>query len=196
MAELTPGLMLVHGNRAEQLREVLVAWLRHSPLDPLENEYLLVHSNGIAQWLRLALAERDQGCGIAAALDFLLPSRFMWQAYRAVLGAGAVPEQSPLDKDPLAWRLMRLLPTLAGQTGFEPVARFLADDAGVRKRHQLAYRLADLFDQYQVYRADWLDAWSRGRLVLPDALGREAEALSESQAWQARLWRALLDDLG
>ncbi|MFA7474969.1 MAG: exodeoxyribonuclease V subunit gamma, partial [Castellaniella sp.] len=79
MAELTPGLMLVHGNRAEQLREVLVAWLRHSPLDPLENECLLVHSNGIAQWLRLALAERDQGCGIAAALDFLLPSRFMWQ---------------------------------------------------------------------------------------------------------------------
>ncbi len=196
MAELTPGLMLVHGNRAEQLREVLVAWLRHSPLDPLENEYLLVHSNGIAQWLRLALAERDSGCGIAAALDFLLPSRFMWQAYRAVLGAGAVPEQSPLDKDPLAWRLMRLLPTLADQPGFEPVARFLADDAGVRKRHQLAHRLADLFDQYQVYRADWLDAWGRGQLVLPDALGREPEALSESQAWQARLWRALLDDLG
>lgn len=195
MAELTPGLMLVHGNRAEQLREVLVAWLRHSPLDPLENEYLLVHSNGIAQWLRLALAERDRGCGIAAALDFLLPSRFMWQAYRAVLGAHAVPEQSPLDKDPLAWRLMRLLPALAGQPGFEPVARFLADDAGVRKRHQLAHRLADLFDQYQVYRADWLDAWSRGEIVLPDALGRD-RPLPDSQAWQARLWRALLDDLG
>ena len=195
MAELTPGLMLVHGNRAEQLREVLVAWLRHSPLDPLENECLLVHSNGIAQWLRLALAERDQGCGIAAALDFLLPSRFMWQAYRAVLGAGAVPEQSPLDKDPLAWRLMRLLPLLAGRPGFEPVARFLADDAGVRKRHQLAHRLADLFDQYQVYRADWLDAWSRDEIVLPDALGRD-QPLPETEAWQARLWRALLHDLG
>ncbi|MBB6083674.1 exodeoxyribonuclease V subunit gamma [Castellaniella defragrans] len=195
MTELTPGLMLVHGNRAEQLREVLVAWLCHSPLDPLENECLLVHSNGIAQWLRLALAEREQGCGIAAALDFLLPSRFMWQAYRAVLGANAVPEQSPLDKDPLAWRLMRLLPALAGEPGFEPVARFLADDAGVRKRHQLAHRLADLFDQYQVYRADWLDAWSRGEAVLPDAYGRE-RPLPESQAWQARLWRALLDDLG
>ncbi|MFV0284079.1 MAG: exodeoxyribonuclease V subunit gamma [Castellaniella sp.] len=195
MAELTPGLMLIHGNRAEQLREVLVAWLRHSPLDPLENECLLVHSNGIAQWLRLALAQRDQGCGIAAALDFLLPSRFMWQAYRAVLGAHAVPEQSPLDKDPLTWRLMRLLPTLAGQPGFEPVARFLADDAGVRKRYQLAHRLADLFDQYQVYRADWLDAWSRGAAILPDAFGHDP-ALPESQAWQARLWRALLDDLG
>jgi len=195
VAELTPGLMLVHGNRAEQLREVLVAWLRHSPLDPLENECLLVHSNGIAQWLRLALAERDQGCGIAAALDFLLPSRFMWQAYRAVLGAGAVPEQSPLDKDPLAWRLMRLLPALARQQGFEPVARFLADDADVRKRHQLARRLADLFDQYQVYRADWLDAWGRGEFILPDAYGGD-QPLPESQAWQARLWRALLEDLG
>ncbi|WP_368641605.1 exodeoxyribonuclease V subunit gamma [Castellaniella ginsengisoli] len=196
MAEITPGLMLVHGNRAEQLREVLVAWLRHSPLDPLENECLLVHSNGIAQWLRLALADPEQGCGIAAALDFLLPSRFMWQAYRAVLGADAVPELSPLDKDPLAWRLMRLLPTLASQPGFEPVARFLAEDADVRKRHQLARRLADLFDQYQVYRADWLDAWSRGETVLPDAFGRDAAALPEAHAWQARLWHALLDDLG
>ena len=195
MAELTPGLMLVHGNRAEQLREVLVAWMQHTPLDPLENECLLVHSNGIAQWLRLALADRDQGCGIAAALDFLLPSRFMWQAYRSVLGAAAVPEHSPLDKDPLAWRLMRLLPTLAQQPGFEPVARFLADDTGVRKRHQLAHRLADLFDQYQVYRADWLDAWGRGDMLLPDALGRD-QPLADDQAWQARLWRALLDDLG
>jgi len=63
--------MLVHGNRAEQLRDVLVAWLRGNPLDPLENECLLVHSNGIAQWLRLALAECETGCGVAAALDFL-----------------------------------------------------------------------------------------------------------------------------
>lgn len=191
--DLMPGLVLVHGNRAEQLRDVLVAWMRHNPLAPLENECLLVHSNGIAQWLRLALAQDAHG-GIAAALDFLLPSRFMWQAYRSVLGAGAVPEDSPLDKDALVWRLMRLLPAVLDRPEYTVLQQFLADDADVRKRYQLAGRLADLFDQYQVYRADWLQAWSEGRMVLPDGRGQDQD-LPATQAWQAHLWRALLDDL-
>lgn len=195
VGELTPGLMLVHSNRAEQLRDVLVAWLQHAPLSPLEQEIVLVHSNGIAQWLRLALAQRGTGCGIAAGLDFLLPSRFLWRAYRAVLGPDQVPERSPLDKPALVWRLMRLLPQLAGQPVYAPLARFLADDPDMRKRFQLSERLADLFDQYQVYRADWLDAWGRGRDEVTDGRGH-TEPLPASQAWQAALWRALAADVG
>ena len=149
--ELSPGLIVIHGNHLEELRALAVQWMRRYPLRPLENEVLLVQSNGIAQWLKLALAERD-GCGIAAALDVDLPARFLWQAYRSVLGRDAIPPQSPLDKAPLTWRLMRLLPGLLSQDVFAPLRRFLAEDPDLRKRHQLAERLADLFDQYQVYR--------------------------------------------
>jgi exodeoxyribonuclease V gamma subunit len=53
---LTPGLMLVHGNQPEMLRDLLVEWMKRYPLAPLENEIILVQSNGIAQWLKLALA--------------------------------------------------------------------------------------------------------------------------------------------
>ena len=70
--ELSPGLIVIHGNHLEELRALAVQWMRRYPLRPLENEVLLVQSNGIAQWLKLALAERD-GCGIAAALDVDLP---------------------------------------------------------------------------------------------------------------------------
>ena len=197
--QIIPGLMVLHGNRAEVLRDVLVAWMRRHPLAPLENEVVLVQSNGIAQWLRLALAAEPQthggGCGIAAALDLLLPSRFIWQAYRTVLGADAVPEHSPFDKPRLTWRLMRLLPMLAAQEIHAPLRRFLADDADMRKRHQLAVRLADLFDQYQVYRADWLAAWAQGDDVLPDARGQRPP-VPEEQGWQPALWRALIADVG
>lgn len=190
--ELTPGLVLVHGNRAEQLRDVLAAWMQHSPLEPLENECVLVQSNGIAQWLRLALADNRYG-GVAAALDFLLPSRFMWQAYRSVLGPESVPERSALDKDALVWRLMRLLPELSAQARYAVLQQFLADDPDVRKRYQLACQVADIFDQYQVYRADWLQAWAEGRQVLP---GMHAEPdIPETQVWQAHLWQDLLADL-
>ena len=166
--ELARGLMLVHGNHAEALRELMIAWIRRHPLAPLETETILVQSNGIAQWLKRWLARApdaadDPGCGIAAGLDFSLPSRFLWQVYRAVLGPGAVPEVSPFDKPRLMWRLMRMLPSLVAEPVHAPLARFLADDGDLRKRFQLAERLADLFDQYQVYRADWLAAWAAGR---------------------------------
>ena len=191
--------MVVHGNRMEDLRALAVEWMRRHPLDPLENETILVQSNGIAQWLRLALAREpdaaEPGCGIAAALDVQLPARFLWQAYRAVLGPAEVPRTSPFDKDPLIWRLMRLLPERLDQPVFAPLARFLANDADRRKRHQLAAQLADLFDQYQVYRADWLDDWARGDDRLRRA-GGDGESLAPEQRWQAELWRALLDDIG
>ncbi|WP_445004632.1 exodeoxyribonuclease V subunit gamma [Halomonas mongoliensis] len=198
--ELEPGFMVIHGNRLEALRGLAVEWMRRHPLGALENETILVQSNGISQWLKLALAadEPRGGAGIAAALDVTLPARFLWQAYRSVLsqrdGEEAVPPVSPFDKPRLVWRLMRLLPTLLDAPVFAPLARFLEGDDDLRKRHQLAERLADLFDQYQVYRADWLAAWAAGEDVLITARG-EARPLAEAQRWQAALWRALRDDI-
>ncbi|MGO2398867.1 MAG: exodeoxyribonuclease V subunit gamma [Halomonas sp.] len=198
---LTPGFMVVHANRLEDLRGLAVEWMRLHPLGPLENETILVQSNGIGQWLKLALAEdpAQGGAGIAAALNVTLPARFLWQAYRTVLthitgDAQAVPETSPFDKSRLVWRLLRLLPSLAEKPAFAPLARFLETDRDQRKHYQLAERLADLFDQYQVYRADWLDAWARGEDVLITARG-EARPLDEHQRWQPELWRALRDDV-
>ena len=156
-AVLRPGLLVVHANHPESLRDVLRRWWAAHPLDPLEDEWVLVQSNGVAQWLKLSLAApvSQGGWGIAAALRTELPSRFQWRAYRAVLGEGAVPAESAFDKPRLLWRLMRLLPPLLEEPVFAPLHRFLADDADLRKRHQLAERLADLLDQYQVYRADY-----------------------------------------
>ena len=197
---LTPGFMVVHGNHPETLRDLVRDWMRRHPLAPLEDECILVQSNGVAQWLRLALAQdpAQGGYGIAAALQVQLPMRFVWQAYRAVLGAEAVPRSSALDAEPLTWRLMRLLPELLQDPTFAPLQRFLAQDEDLRKRHQLAERLADLLDQYQVYRADWLADWAHsedGRDTFTQ--GRQgAQPVPPEQAWQPRLWRALRDDVG
>ncbi|MBI0548213.1 exonuclease V subunit gamma, partial [Dickeya dianthicola] len=187
---LQPGLMAIHSNHPEALRNVLVSWMAANPLGGLENELILVQSNGIGQWLKLALARdtRDGGCGVAAALDIQLPSRFFWQVYRSVLGNEQVPETSPFDKSLLVWRLVRLLPELLTQPEFAALARFLHQDTDLRKHYQLAERLADLFDQYQVYRADWLAQWAAGDDVLATSR-RGVEPLPEDQRWQPLLWR-------
>ncbi|QCP51600.1 exodeoxyribonuclease V subunit gamma [Trinickia violacea] len=192
--------MLIHGNQSERLRDLLVEWMKRYPLAPLESETILVQSNGIAQWLKLALAadsdrvSGEGGCGIAAALEISLPSSFIWQAYRAVLGASSVAEDSPFDKSRLVWRLMRILPAVVDRPVFEPLRRFISNDDDRRKRFQLAERIADLFDQYQMYRADWLASWAQGDDVVLDARG-ERHALPDEQCWQAALWRELVTDV-
>ncbi|HWX67134.1 MAG TPA: exodeoxyribonuclease V subunit gamma [Rhodanobacter sp.] len=198
IAPIEPGLMVLHGNRLEDLRDLLTAWLARAPLQPLENELMLVQSNGIAQWLKLALARAPAsgGLGISAAIEVQLPGRFLWTAYRAVLGRDAVPATSPFDKSRLAWRLLRLIPQHLHDDGFAPLRDFLGDDPDWQKRHQLAARVADLFDQYQVYRADWLDDWEHGRDDLHDALRDRRTPLAADQRWQPQLWRLLLDDVG
>ncbi|KQX99895.1 exodeoxyribonuclease V subunit gamma [Rhodanobacter sp. Root480] len=190
--------MVLHGNRLEDLRDLLAAWLGRAPLRPLENELMLVQSNGIAQWLKLALARAPDagGLGISAAIDVQLPGRFLWTAYRAVLGRDAVPATSPFDKTRLAWRLLRLIPQHLDDNDFAPMRDFLGDDPDWQKRYQLAARVADLFDQYQVYRADWLDDWEHGRDDLHDPLRDRLTPLAPNQRWQPRLWRLLLDDVG
>ena len=118
--------MVLHSNQLEGLRELAVRFIRDNPLPPLSPEVLLVQSNGMKHWLELALAK---DLGICAATQVVLPSAKLWQIYRAVLGPDSVPAHMPLDKSPLVWRIMRRLPDLLKQTGFEPCLLYTSDAA-------------------------------------------------------------------
>ena len=188
-ASIQPGFIALHSHRSEVLADTLTGWLRAHPLLPLESEVVLVQSNGMAEWIKIELARQG---GVCAATRVELPSRFLWRTYRQVLGHQNVPPDSPLDKLPMTWRLMALLPACLSDPVFKPVAGFLRGDEPDRML-QLASRLADLFDQYQIYRPDWLQDWAAGRDVLRQAAGEAA--LADDQRWQAELWRRVLSTL-
>ncbi|MGY6630564.1 MAG: exodeoxyribonuclease V subunit gamma [Wenzhouxiangella sp.] len=188
------GLAIVQSNSPARLRDLLIEQLRRQPLAPLEPEHILTQSNGIGRWLQLALAqdaERD-GLGIAASTVFELPARFFWQLYGTVLGEAALADQSLFDAGPLRWRLYGLLPGLVDEAVFSPLEHYLAGAGdAARRRWQLAGELAELYEQYQIYRADWLADWEQGDDRLRDARG-EYRPIDERQAWQPALWRRLL----
>ncbi|PIT82493.1 exodeoxyribonuclease V subunit gamma [Limnohabitans sp. 15K] len=186
---IAPGFIALHSYRSEVLADTLTGWLRAHPLHPLESEVVLVQSNGMAEWIKIELAHQG---GVCAATRVELPSRFLWRTYRQVLGKHNVPPDSPLDKLPMTWRLMALLPGCLQDSVFQPVAGFLRGDEPDRLL-QLASRLADLFDQYQIYRPDWLQDWAAGRNVLRKAAGHDE--LGEDQLWQSELWRRVLATL-
>jgi exodeoxyribonuclease V gamma subunit len=174
-------LRIISSNRQEALLDSLAQRLR-TPADanPLTPERI-VAERGMNTWVMQQLAERH---GIAANIDFQLPAAFVWQALRAL--APDVPKQSQFDAAPLTWRLMRLLPPLLADPEFQPIARYLADDADGRKLHQLCGRVATVFNDYLVYRPDMVLGWAKGRL----ATG------SPDEPWQRRLWQAGTRELG
>jgi exodeoxyribonuclease V gamma subunit len=203
---LAPGFMVLHGNRLEDLRDLLTHFLKSQPLPVLQAETILVQSNGMKHWLEMVLAD-ESALGICAATRMELPSSYLWQVYRQVLGAAAVPPHMPFDKSSLLWRLMRLLPELAAAAPvYAPLQRYLSAgfDSGAeagaaksdgRRLYQLAQQIADVFDAYQSYRADWLGDWAAGQDLLRGHDGKPVP-LQASQAWQAQLWRDIRADVG
>lgn len=163
-------LQVYHSNRLEVLVEEL-AWITATPLaDPLRPETIVVQNQGLARWIAQQLAQRN---GISAQLDFPLPARFLWRVLQAWLPDA--PDVTRFDKGALLWRVYKQLPDLLDRSAFAPLTRYLADDPSGLKLYQLARRIADLFDQYLVFRPDLVLGWEQGT----------------DQHWQAVLWRAL-----
>lgn len=152
---------------------------RSSPLQP---QQVVVQTSGMGRWLSLSLADE---AGICAGLDFVFPNRIINELFNA-----ALPDLPPLpEQEKLTWQIMALLPKLcATEKNFTPVKHYLADDEQGRKLFQLASRLADLFDQYQIYRPDMILAWQAGQ----DWFNQPTYApVAKLQRWQQQLWQAL-----
>ena len=193
------GFMVVHGNRLEDLRQLLVEHVRRHPLPGLQAEWVVVQSNGMKEWVEQGLAEAT-GLGVCAATQMVFPAEFLWKMYRAVLGPDRVRVSMPLDRDNLVWRLMRMLPELfstSTSNDYDALARYAADRPGSAtgtRLLQLCNQLAGLYDAYQNYRADWLRLWADGACQWTTAAGL-ASPLPEAERWQALLWQALCQDV-
>lgn len=172
-------LTLYHSNQMDLLKSLVVALIEREPLqDPFAEELILVQSPGMAQWLKIELA---QALGISANIRFPLPASFIWEMFVNCLDD--VPRQSAFNKEAMGWKLMNLLPSLLGESAFAPLAQYLDADGQHFKRYQLCHKIADIFDQYLVYRPEWVLDWEQG-----------GDTHSEAHPWQPVLWRSLMQD--
>ena len=137
-------------------------------------------------WLSMSLARQR---GVAMNVSFPLPVRFMWDTARLILGDDAIPAQSPYRREVMVWRIDALLqePDFIDADVAAPVRAYWSNresnTAQAVQRLQLATALADVFEQYLLYRPDWLEAWEAGS---------EQQTPFEMEAWQALMWRQLV----
>tara|TARA_R110002073_G_scaffold12017_2_gene53906 strand:+ start:164 stop:3358 length:3195 start_codon:yes stop_codon:yes gene_type:complete len=168
-------LELLQSNRMQLLVETLCQRLQQ-PDNPFEPTLVVVQSQGIGQWLKVELANR---LGIAANVECMLPAELIWRLYQRVLPT-SLPDESPFSRQLMTWRLMQLLPA----SGEITIQNYLSEGADYQLRlYQLSHVIAGLYDQYLIYRPDWINQWEtkQGEAELP---------------WQSELWRELLKQPG
>ncbi|WP_137886059.1 exodeoxyribonuclease V subunit gamma [Pseudomonas sp. 2FE] len=171
-------LTLYHAPDLETLGELATTLLAQPQREPFAPALVVVPSQGMGRWLTLELARKQ---GIAMQLDVQLPAKFVWEVSRLVLGQ--LPEQSAFSPTTLGWRLYDWLCAPSNLERAPRLAQYLAG-GDERRRLSLAARIADVFDQYLLYRDDWLAAWERNERV----------DLGPDEDWQALLWRELTAD--
>ncbi|EMD98494.1 exodeoxyribonuclease V subunit gamma [Pseudomonas stutzeri] len=171
-------LSLYHAPDLETLGELATRLLAQPLADPFAPALVVAPSQGMGRWLTLELARKQ---GIAMQLEIQLPATFVWDLSRTVLGS--LPEQSAFSPTTLTWRLYGWLCEPANLELAPRLAQYL-NGGDERRRLSLAAKIADVFDQYLLYRDDWLAAWERGHTL----------DLGPDEAWQALLWRELTKD--
>lgn len=144
--------------------------LQQNPLKPLT---IIVPSQGMAQWLKQCFAQSEQ---IAANINCILPSEWLWNCYRDLLGE--IPKHLPFDKHQLVWHLFKLFINDDAIKQVIPYPIDLSTESGLYKTYQFAETLADLYDQYLVYRQPVLKQWEDGQS-------------DPSFPWQSELWQTL-----
>ena len=163
-------MLNVHqSNRLEVLAGQLAAVTQIPLAAALSPEIVVVQSQGVARWLALQLARLN---GVCANVRFTFPAGFAWTLYRAL---GDLPQTSPFEPEAMAWRIMQLLPAMEGRAEFAPVDSYIRGE--VFRRYELARRLAQSYDEYLIYRPDWIAQWEAG----------------DTPHWQAALWRGLVE---
>ncbi len=161
-------------NSLNQLADKLSEEIKSQQQSVFQPVYIVTQTEGMNSWLKLRIAEL---MGIAANIQFLKPNDLINQVY-FILGG---PFTKSLSSDDLNWLLYKVLgekefiekfPRISDYYNYEGIDKEV-------KRMALAEKVADLFDQYQIYRPDMIQSWNQDKLF----------TRHEEEKWQKELWQ-------
>jgi len=145
------GLQLNVSNSLKDLSGQLATGLKEHAGNVFQKQYLVTQTDGMNNWLTIQLAGQ---LGINANCRFLKPNDMVNQLYYWLGGE----TNKVLGADHLQWLIYNLLNEPAFVQQFTTIASYYKGDDV--KRIALAGKVADLFDQYQVYRPEMVDSWN------------------------------------
>lgn len=176
-------LHVIQSNKTEYLARMLSATIKQKS-KAFDVSQILVGSVGMSKWLKINIAEHNN---IAAGLEFPFQSSFIWRIFHNLLTN--VPRDNDFTKDAMTWKLLQIIPDMLEDPKYQTVANYV-NQAELKdlSLYNICYKIADTFDQYLIFRPEWIDAWEQGRQVQC----RATQAAMDLQPWQADLWNKLV----
>ncbi len=170
-------LFLYRSNRIEAFLPLLTDILRNPLPNLLQPEWLCVHSHGTRIWLEQEMSRR---IGVWANVYTPFPRELVETLLTLSLKD---TDLRWIRQEEAALRILAVLddPELL-QEG-EALQGYLDVNASFLSRYRLACRIAQLFDEYAVYRSEMVLDWEAGR--------RTAIETDPSLRWQPHLWRVV-----
>ena len=143
--------------------------------NPLEKKLVVMPSDGMARWFSLEMA-KNENLGICANYEFLSPDNYLKRFAGKFLEIGS--QESAWDKNSLKWVVFDVLGTDIKGALFKKIRNYFGEDS--TRRYLLAGKIADLYDQYFIYRPLMIQSWKAGKAFYQ----RDSD-----EKWQMELFR-------
>ncbi|QES88175.1 exodeoxyribonuclease V subunit gamma [Rhizosphaericola mali] len=175
------GLTFQISNSIQSLSENLTDHLKNSKRSLFTPDVIVAQTEGMHIWLKEQIAQKN---GIASNLKFLQPNNVILLVYKLLGGKF----KKDLSRDNLIWILFQLLKENKFSIQYPDQANYIGKSPTDEhyKRIGLATKVADLFDQYQIYRPKIIEAWNQpfdGDYIMDwqEYLWRRAKVLTQSK---------------
>ncbi|MBO8415498.1 MAG: exodeoxyribonuclease V subunit gamma, partial [Proteobacteria bacterium] len=221
MQQLDPGFYVFNSNDLDHLALAASCLMQQfPPRHPLESEKVVVMNLGMQTYFTQFLAKY---CGIAAQCEYMQVWQLIFRIHR-LLHPGA-DERNLYSRMYLTLNILGLKriwaqkPAKGQPDYFQKMREYLEHDAAHDKAFLLSAKLADTFDQYQMYRPQWIKEWNtwteedfalyerdptaEGRIhhflkresTKNNALQLSAFNVLSGNVWQMHLWTLLRQNL-
>ena len=173
------SLNLYISNDIEKLSAKLADNIKHNPLDLYQREAIVVQTDGMSRWISIKVAEKNK---IFSNFEFFSPNKLLFELFRIA----GIYNPGLYDTNNLKWIIYDIIGTGEFKSKFFSTYSYFENDK--IKQLQLATKLADLFDQYVIYRPDYIRLWNENKS--PDIKNQFHEK------WQKWVWIKIKEKIG
>ena len=160
-----------------------VIYNNNSPVDPFKKEKIIVQSAGMAKWLQLKIAQAKDVC---FNIDFIFPNNFIEEIFE--LSSIIKNDLSAnLNSDTMLFQILKYIPEFAeNDNDFITIKNYLnsRQESGL-KLYNLSAKIAYIFDQYIIYRPEWIKNWKLGKFNTDNIF---------DEKWQSKLFLKITEN--
>lgn len=142
------------------------------PLYNIFQKEIFINENKVLfQYINIFIANK---IGISANFKLYHPSNFIWKLFNIVLPVNNI--KNFFTRSSMIFMIMKLI-----DKNF--CFKDITQKNRTIKKFKFAFLMAEIFQQYLIYRPNWINMWEQGQ---------DTENISQHDKWQIELWNKLI----